>query len=346
MTIGLHTAELNFEFLREIGQEGRNSQVYAAHDKQLDKEIAVKKIRKDSIEHVDDYYEESKKLNTSYHSNIVNVMYGCSDIDYIYIAMHFYENGSLKSLIKDRFLTVREVIRYSIQFLSGLHHIHSKGLIHCDIKPDNILISDSDEALLSDFGLAKFMDESGYVNQAGVYSKQAPPEVLVSHDKTIHYDIYQSGLTMYRLLNGEDHFNNQLEKFTTMEDYKEAIRTGAFPDRHSYLPHIPTKMQKIVNKSLNIEIEDRHCNVLELINELSNVADGIDWIYEPDELTRKWTKSITNPVIETILSTDKDGLYSIVTTKTNGSSSPKKVTAHCNTQLSDYKSELKRVFKL
>lgn len=351
MTIGLRTAELNFEIESEIGQEGKNSQVYIAHDKQLDKRIAVKKIVKNNIENENEYYEESKKLNTSYHSNIVSVMYACSDCDHIYIAMPLYKNGSMKSLIGTRFLTVREVLRYSIQFLSGLSHIHSKGLIHCDIKPDNILISDSDEALLSDFGLAKLMDEDGLATQTMLYHKQVPPEALVSQDKTVGYDIYLSGLAIYRLLNGDQHFNGQFEKFLPLDEnineYKEAISSGAFPDRKSYLIHVPTKLQKIIKKSLSINIEDRYKSVLDLINDLSNVEDDIDWLYEPNDSFDSWTKTDGSTVIEVVLSCDEeDNLYSITTTKANGNSAPRKLRDHCHTQLPDYKSELKRVFKL
>ena len=126
MPIGLYTAQLNFETIREIGQEGRNSQVFLAHDKQLDGEIVVKKIQKARIKHTGEYYRESKILHASSHPYVVRVNYGCSDSDFIYIAMPYYKNGSLKSLIDTRYLSIREVIRYSIQFLSGLNHF-----FHC-----------------------------------------------------------------------------------------------------------------------------------------------------------------------------------------------------------------------
>ena len=96
MPLGLHTAELNFETIKEIGQEGKNSQVFLAHDIQLDGEIVVKKIEKSKIIKPTEYYEEAKKLYASYHSNVVKVNYGCSDADHIYIAMPYYKCGSLK----------------------------------------------------------------------------------------------------------------------------------------------------------------------------------------------------------------------------------------------------------
>jgi len=271
MPLGLHTTELNFETIREIGQEGKNSQVFLAHDKQLDGEIVVKKIEKNKIINPTEYYEEAKKLYASSHSNVVRVNYGCSDTDHVFIAMPYYKNGSLKSLIASKNLTIREIIRYAIQFLSGLHHIHSKGLIHFDIKPDNILISDSDEAHLSDFGLTKAMDTFGFASPKQIYSKQVPPETFTSTDKTIHFDIYLAGLTIYRLLNGEGHFHSQLTSFKSQPEYINAISTGNFPSRTSYLPHIPLKLQRIINKALSVNITDRHKNVLELINELSDI---------------------------------------------------------------------------
>ncbi len=79
MSLGIYSTELNFETIKEIGQEGKNSQVYLAHDIQLDGEIVVKKIKKGKIVNPDEYYEEAKKLYASSHSNVVKVNYSCSD---------------------------------------------------------------------------------------------------------------------------------------------------------------------------------------------------------------------------------------------------------------------------
>ncbi len=91
---------------------------------------------------------------SSAHPNVVQIHYACYDADRIYLAMPYYRKGSVTSLITDKYMTVREIVTVGCQVLSGLHNIHSKGLIHFDVKPDNILLSDRGEALLSDFGLA------------------------------------------------------------------------------------------------------------------------------------------------------------------------------------------------
>ncbi|GAA4468487.1 hypothetical protein GCM10023093_26170 [Nemorincola caseinilytica] len=349
MPLGLHTTELNFETTREIGQEGKNSQVFLAHDKQLDGEIVVKKIEKSKIVNPTEYYEEAKKLYASSHSNVVRVNYGCSDANYIYIAMPYYKNGSLKALIATKNLTIREIIRYSIQFLSGLHHIHSKGLIHFDVKPDNILISDSNEAHLSDFGLTKAMNNFGFASPEQIYSKQIPPETFSSSDKTIHFDIYLAGLTIYRLLNGEGHFHDQLGVFTTQSDYINAVTSGNFPNRSSYLPHIPLKLQRIVNKAISVNIADRHRTILELINELSDVDENLDWRFSQTGSTDSWERDNGTHRYNVQVDLADPKNISIITTKTNNlTSKSQRETAHCHSNLtaSNVLSKIKQALKL
>lgn len=349
MPLGLYSAELNFETIREIGQEGKNSQVFLAHDKQLDGDIVVKKIQKSKIVNSSDYYEEAKKLYASSHSNVVRVNYGCSDTDHIYIAMPYYKNGSLKSIIASKNLSLREIIRYTLQFLSGLHHIHSKRLIHFDVKPDNILISDNDEAHLSDFGLAKAMNIYGFANPMQIYGKQLPPEVFTSSEKTIHFDIYLAGLTIYRLVNGEKHFEEQLASFKSEEEYIRAVRNGNFPNRENYSPHIPIKLQRVINKALNINIEERQNNVLELINELSDIDENLDWHYTDNAPIKEWTKNNGTHTYKITVDYTNPKNISILTTKTNnetGTSQRELANCHNNLTSSNVLSRIKQALKL
>lgn len=348
MPIGLYTAELNFETIREIGQEGKNSQVFLAHDKQLDGEIVVKKILKTNLPNATEYYRESKILYASSHPYVVRVNYGCSDADNIYIAMPFYKNGSLKQLIDSRYLSIREVIRYSTHFLSGLNNIHSKGLLHFDIKPDNILLSDSNEALLSDFGLSKAMDIFGFANPDGLYRKQVPPEAFSSSQKTMHFDIYLAGLTIYRLLNGNIHFENQLT-FATEQDYIDSILAGNFPNRDSYLPHIPLRLQRIVNKALSVNIADRHQTVLELINDLSSIDENLDWIYSKNGFIENWKKLKSDRSFEIVLDSSQVDNLKIESFKTMlNSGNTTKIGAHSHNKLTrnNVLSNIKKALKV
>src|SRR6266481_6240831 len=141
-------AEITFDLIKEIGLTGRNSRMFVAKDHQLDAEIVIKQIAKARVASPANFFDESKSLYTSAHPNVVQIHYACYDADSIYLAMPYYRKGSVTSLITDKYMTVREIVTVGCQVLSGLHNIHSKGLIHFDVKPDNILLSDRGEALL------------------------------------------------------------------------------------------------------------------------------------------------------------------------------------------------------
>ena len=319
--MGAYTVRLDFETKKEIGQEGRNSKVYLAHDKQLDGEIVIKEINKEKADSPDNYFKEARILHANQHNNIVRVNYACENDDNIYVAMPFYKNGSLKKKISDgNFLTIREAIRYSIQFLSGLNHIHSRGLIHFDIKPDNIMISDTNEALLSDFGLSLYVDSEGWAEQGMAYTLLVSPEQLASGFKQSNLtDIYQVGVTIYRMVNGNESLNEQLprdkEGNWDGETFKKMILSGTFPNRYNYLPHVPKKLKTIINRCLNVNPASRFQNSLQLINALSEIDCNLDWRYSIDADKRIWERRNENS-IHRITCMDNGDTSTIVTTKT------------------------------
>lgn len=114
-------AVVSFSKQTEIGAEGKNSRVFLAHDKHLDAEIVIKEMPQNSA-NLEKIAKEAKVLYASSHPNVVQIQYACKDDDNFYIAMPFYRNGSLKSLMAERYLTAREIIRYSIQFINGVAH--------------------------------------------------------------------------------------------------------------------------------------------------------------------------------------------------------------------------------
>ncbi len=298
MNLGYTKAELNFETLEEIGQEGKNSQVFRSHDKQLDAVVVTKKIAKAKLVNPSDYFSEAKRLYDSSHPNVVQIKYACEDADYIYLAMPFYKNGSLKKMIDSKFLTVREVLRYSIQFLTGLNNIHVKKLIHFDIKPDNILLSDANEALVSDFGLSKNMNVFGMTATDQVYSFQAPPDVFQQTEQSNLYDIYMAGVTIYRICNGNEIFKSQLQNYPTEDLFKNAIITGNFPNRKVYHPHIPKKLRDTITKAIRPDKTQRHQTVIALINDLSVIDKLLDWQFFPNGNEQVWKLDLDDKIFE------------------------------------------------
>ncbi|MHB0801412.1 serine/threonine-protein kinase [Bacillus thuringiensis] len=292
---------LSLDKWKRIGDaEGKNSEVWIARDTQLEQVLILKKITKKSLDQqsVEDYFVEAKILNTSKHPHIMPIYYSAEDEENVYITMPYYEKGSLNSLLNERFLTTREIIRYSLDFLSGLLFIHIKGLIHLDIKPTNVIINDTNKALLTDFGLSKYLDENGFANQGRQYVAHRPPEAYVTQDKTVQSDIYQAGLTLYRMCNGNFDFDTQFELLKTKckndDELAKKIHRSEFPNRKSYLPHIPVKLRRIINKMLHTDIDRRYQDVLSIINDLSKIDETMDWRYDIVELERTFEWKLEN----------------------------------------------------
>jgi eukaryotic-like serine/threonine-protein kinase len=273
---------LQLQLIKEIGQEGRNSNVFIAHDPQLNAEVIVKRINKSKeFTNADEYFAEAQMLYASSHPNIMGVRYASQDTDNVYIVMDYYPNGSLNSLISNRFLTVREIIKYSLEFLSGLHYIHSKGLVHLDIKPTNILINNAGKGVLTDFGLAKYLNENGFTQPKKTYPLHFAPEAFTHGKWSFYSDIYQAGLTLYRMCNGNNHFKNQLKNLniTTTQELFTAIGDNKFPKKNSFLPHIPDKLRSIIQRAMHLDESLRYETVLDMMNEISLIEENLDWVY-------------------------------------------------------------------
>lgn len=324
-------AEVSFELREEIGREGRNSKVNVAHDPQLDATVVIKAILKSTLD-VDAYFEESRLLYRSTHPNVVPIFYACEDSDYIYVAMPYFPRGSLNKAISTRFLTVREVIRYATHFLAGLHNVHSKQLVHLDIKPDNILLTDRDDAMLSDFGLAKKTNYSGFAEQDRMYFKILPPEYFQSSGFDARSDIYQVGLTLYRMLNGNDIFHSQVDAYGTgssfdREQFRFDVINERFPNRDLYLEHIPSRLRKVISKCLKSEPNERYNSVTEVVTAIAPVeGTDLDWQFSTDIAGgRIWVNSDDQRVI----SLRVDAQNRAIAEKQNGEAPSRRIRAFC-----------------
>jgi eukaryotic-like serine/threonine-protein kinase len=276
---------LSLDQWKRIGDvEGKNSEVWIARDTQLEQVLILKKITKKSLErqNVEDYFAEAKILNESSHPHIMPICYSAEDDKNVYITMPYYEKGSMNSIIDKQSLSIRDIIKYSLDFLSGLLFIHIKGLLHLDIKPTNIIINEADRAILTDFGLSRYLDETGIASQKLQYTQHRSPESYSTVDKTQLDDIYQAGLTLYRLCNGNEDFKKQHEIFITkhnrdLQKVSKSIVKGEFPNRKKFLPHVPKKLRRVINKMIQPDPKLRYQDVLSIINDLSKIGETLDW---------------------------------------------------------------------
>ncbi len=309
-----------FEKTRDIGNtEGRNSKVYIARDKQLNAELVIKEI---SNLNTTEYFAESRMLYANQHPNIVPIQYASSIPGLTYLSMPYFPKGSLETLLKSRPISVRDILKYSIQILCALHAIHVNGLLHLDIKPTNILLDNAGNALLTDFGISKYMDPSdGVACASNVYNLHLYPEIILASSATIESDIYQLGLTIYRMCNGTKILETQAP---TYKDLKKAIIEGNFPERSYFLPHIPKSLRKIIVKSLSLNLDDRYHSALEMINALSKVDKMLDWVRTDDEEKPYYLNSQSR-TIEISIDSNR------ITTKSraNGQASERKMNRFC-----------------
>ena len=292
---------LKLEIIKDIGgEEGKNSEVKLARDHQLGADFAVKVINKENLikdfgsDDENLFFTEAKMIYGNQHPNIVKIQHASSCDENVYFTMPFYKKGSLNSLINRRFLTVRQIIKYSLEFLSGIHYIHTNNLYHFDIKPTNVLINDNGKAMLTDFGLSRYTDNYGVAKYSKFYTSHYPAECIGRDVATKQADIYQAGLTIYRMCNGNADFHNQFKFWKEQDKLPYAIIKEKFPARE-YLPHIPSKLRKVINKALRANPDERYQTIVDMMNDISKIEENLDTrCYHEDDNNWTWQKDNTN----------------------------------------------------
>lgn len=281
---------------------------------------------------------------------IVEIQYACEDKENIYLSMPYLKCGSLSKSMDEKNLTVKEIIKYSNDILNGLAVVHSKGLIHLDIKPTNILIDDSGRARITDFGLSKFVDENGLAEQTCSYLYHKEPEAFITNNRSIYSDIYQFGVTLYRMCNGNDILEKQLINLNinNKEALKKNIIEAKFPNRKEFLPHIPQKLRKIIEKCLRINPTDRYNNVIEILNEINTIDEFLDWRYCPNS-SYVYQKNYTNNKLILLKIKEHNQKFDVICIRSDANgNNPRMMHKYCKENLENegsIKKQLKYIIK-
>ncbi|MBI1954952.1 MAG: serine/threonine protein kinase, partial [Acidobacteria bacterium] len=236
-----------FDFHERLGA-GNFGEVWLVTDTGLNAERALKVIPPDKVLNKQNFFQEAQLLKAVEHPNIVRVHETGSLADgRLYVAMEYLSKRSLEDEAKGSYIPLTRAKRLMIDVLRGLGYAHSKDVIHRDIKPANILVGDSSEGKLSDFGLAvpSGLDLKGLGVKDYAYTLHLAPEVKSPNDYTVLTDIYACGVTLYRLVNGDTF----LPTIPPAEVLKLA-RQGKFPDRTAYRDFVPRPLRLITNRAL------------------------------------------------------------------------------------------------
>ena len=277
MTIKIEPGQqiYKFHFIEKLGA-GAFGEVWKAFDKNIDKLIAVKILCGDQTS-VDERLYEAKIGSKLEHINLVNV-HGAESLtikneSYIFIAMDYLPDGSIvKKLNSRNFLPVPIAINYIRNILCGLEYLHEMDFYHNDIKPQNILIGTSNQAVLSDYGISCMAPSHGCpTSHRGFYKPHAAPETLQSQVIDVQTDVYQVGLTLFRLLNGLGILNDIFSRCGE-ENYNALVMEGHLIPDTLFAPYIPTSLKTVIKKAIESDPQKRYQSALDMRRALEKLC--------------------------------------------------------------------------
>ncbi|MCC8410486.1 serine/threonine protein kinase [Mucilaginibacter sp. UR6-1] len=322
-----------FSVLSPLGN-GQFGYVFHVHDSLLDVERAIKVIMIDTsnctAQEFVDLFNEAKILEKCKHPYIVEI----KEVDvhefngnYLpCITTEYLKNGSVQGLIEQGFVTVQRSCKIITDVLYGLEHAHSQNIYHRDIKPGNILLTDTGQAKLSDFGLA-----FGLVGQtfgfAG-YNAHLPLEVLNNSIQDDLSDIYSIGVTFYRIINN---IKQLTASFKNDAEFIKAVSKEKFPER-IYYSHIPDCIIKIINKSMKSDRSKRYQSCLAMRQSLQKIKFAIEWSPVRDNY---WEGKFKHDQYSVELVRTKSK-FSLIFKKNN-----RQVKEHCSSGITDSSKALK-----
>jgi serine/threonine protein kinase len=250
----------NYQLEKKVGQGGMGL-VYKGRQVSLDRVVAVKILNKslcDNAEFIKRFEREAKSIARINHPNIMAVYdFGQTDGLY-YMVIEYIEGASLSKQISDRvMLPIEEFAPLLVQCLAGLAHVGTSGIVHRDIKPDNILITLDGVAKIADFGLAKDVSRNDATDLTAVGLAMGTPaymspEQCMGRKLDGRSDIYALGVTAYLALTGEKPFTGQ-SSFEIMTKQREYTP----PAPRQLNPVIPKEVSELVMKMIAKIPQDR-----------------------------------------------------------------------------------------
>lgn len=241
--------------------------VYKAKDHKLNRFVAVKVLKpeyKDDKAFLSKFRVEAQAAAGLAHANIVNVYDVGEENGVNFIVMELVEGITLKAYInKKGKLTVREATSIALQVAAGLEAAHNNGIIHRDVKPQNIIISMDGKAKVADFGIARAASANTINSSVMGSVHYSAPEQTRGGYSDAKSDIYSMGITMYEMLTGRVPFNGDSTVAVALKHLQEEMVP---PSR--LVPEIPRSTEQIILKCTQKSPDRRYSNMTELIRDL------------------------------------------------------------------------------
>jgi serine/threonine-protein kinase len=248
-----------YQLLQRVGSGGM-AEVFRARDSMLERYVAIKVLRADytgSQSFQERFRQEARAAANLSHPNIVTVHDFGLDRGQLFIVMEHVPGSDLKTLIKQRGrFTVEEAIPLIVQSCAGIGYAHRAGLVHCDVKPHNMLVTPDKRLKVTDFGIARALatinpDEHNDVVWGS--PQYFSPEQAMGEPPSPASDVYSLGIVLYELLTGSLPFTAA----TAQELARMHLDAYPHPIRE-YLPDLPQTLEQIVDKVLSKEPSARY----------------------------------------------------------------------------------------
>lgn len=246
-----------YEIIKSIGCGGM-AEVYLARDTVLDRKVAIKMLRDQFVTDkalLDQFRREARSAAKLVHPNIINVYDVSASKEGNYIVMEYVDGITLKHFMEQNKLNVVNALDIAINVAEGLRHAHLRNIVHCDIKPLNILIDKNLNPKIADFGIAKMVS-----NQTQVYTNAImgsvhyiSPEQASGDTVTCLSDIYSLGVVLFEMLTGQVPFNGDTPVSVAMMHTKKSV-----PPLSQYMDKVPDGLQGIIDKAMAKKPEERY----------------------------------------------------------------------------------------
>lgn len=274
-----------FEVIRSLGK-GAMGEVYLAKDPSIGREVAVKVILPGSTheEFKIRFEREAKTAGALNHPNIVTIYDFGKDGADLFMAMEYVEGNDLDTLIKNSALSQKECLEALAQVCEGLGYAHSKGVIHRDVKPANVMVVKGENRFIAkvmDFGIAKIADSNLTITGMAIGTRSyMAPEYIISGVADARSDIFAVGVMLYECLSGCRPFTG----LTEAAIYDSIRHDRPQPIDANLLTEISPSVLRILDRALEKKPDDRYQSANELAKDLRAAKDH-GWAYGQTQTT-------------------------------------------------------------
>ena len=261
-----------YKILDHLGTGGMAT-VWLGYDTILDRQVAIKTFKIDANDEdaVKRFNREAKAVTSLSHPNIVSIYDVENEGEFYYLILEYVEGMTLKDyMVKNPRIPIETIVHIAKQIAAGLSHAHQNGIIHRDIKPQNILMNENLTCKITDFGIARAYGDTTLTqtNQMLGTVYYLSPEQARGNVATAQSDIYSLGILIFEMITGQIPFKGESAVAIALKHLQEEL-----PDIDKYRENVPQSVKNIVLQATMKNPNERYISSKELFEDLSTVLN-------------------------------------------------------------------------